>query len=196
MVAIDPAATHFTAFGFRAPSCDADELRSRHRELSRKLHPDLYMTAADEERRASVINVSALNDAYRCLSNPLARAAYWLELSGNPLGKDNSRVDPELAAELFEVQELAGDLRAAPAQSAEEAELARGAEEAHTRLQASLQEQIETAVEIMNDWPTAADPARAALDRLKQVASRASYLKTMTRNLKSVLDDTWQRSVA
>ncbi len=200
-----PAGTnHFEVFGFDAPACDLEQLRERHRELSRRLHPDFFMTADEQVRSASTINISAVNDAYRCLSDPMARAAYWLDISGSPLGKDNSSVDPELAAELFELQELAMQMRAAGESPSGRVAGGAGdsggnsirAAEALDDLQSRFDAEITAAVALMDSWPQAAAERPGALYRLKKAISRASYMRTMIRNLKDSLEQRWQRSVA
>ncbi len=194
---IEPGLSHFEAFGFEAPACDVETLRERHRELSRRIHPDLFMTRSQEERRVSLIDVSAVNDAYRCLEDAMARARYWLEIAGNPLGKNNNRVDPALAAEIFEIQELAAELRAArDAGGAEAAELVSRLEGLRGELQDRVQGELGRAEQMMDEWPHDPEARREALAALKETVSTASYLKTTVRDVRAALDDTWRESVA
>ena len=44
--------------------------------FSRKLHPDMYARASDEEQEWSLRNASLLNDAYRTLKDPISRTEY------------------------------------------------------------------------------------------------------------------------
>src|SRR5918999_6290977 len=58
------------------------DLEQRFRALSRQFHPDYFYNAGPAERRASLERSSYLNDAYRTLRNPIARAEYLLGLEG------------------------------------------------------------------------------------------------------------------
>ncbi len=76
-------ATLFDVFGL-PPSYDLDlgEVERRYRELSLKLHPDRFAQAPARERRLSLEQTSALNEAYRTLKDPVRRAFYLLKLQG------------------------------------------------------------------------------------------------------------------
>ena len=66
----------------RMLNLDAADLERRFRTLSRQFHPDFFYNAAPAERRASLERSSYLNDAYRTLRHPIARAEYLLGLEG------------------------------------------------------------------------------------------------------------------
>jgi molecular chaperone HscB len=103
----------FAAMGFpRKFSLDAGELETRHRDLSRKLHPDRFAKADPKDRVASLQAATALNDAYRTLRSPVARAAYLLELEGMSPG-DNDPVEPEFLMEIMELRETLSDAKEA-----------------------------------------------------------------------------------
>src|SRR5262249_35910520 len=89
----------------RAFAVDADDLERRYHALSRSVHPDRHQTATARERAPSLDASAAAHRAYRTLRDPVARARYWLELHGAPLGADNNRVPPALAATVFAAQE-------------------------------------------------------------------------------------------
>jgi hypothetical protein len=50
--------------------------------LSRKLHPDRFARAAENEKQWSLADTALLNDAYRTLKDPLHRTEYLLKLEG------------------------------------------------------------------------------------------------------------------
>jgi molecular chaperone HscB len=85
----------------------SEELERRYRELSLKLHPD---RAAKAERARALSAATALNDAYRALRSPVARAEHLLELRGVTIG-DNEPVAQELLVDILELRErlAAGD---------------------------------------------------------------------------------------
>jgi molecular chaperone HscB len=103
-----PGATHFDAFGL-APSFDVDvpALDKQLRELSLKLHPDRFAQADARERRLSLEQTTALNEAYKVLKDPVRRGFYLLALRGVDLDRDETPENRELPAEfLEEVMEL------------------------------------------------------------------------------------------
>src|SRR5688572_10365802 len=74
----------------RKLNLDAADLEQRFRTLSRQFHPDYFYNATPAERRASLERSSYLNDAYRTLRNPIARAEYLLGLEGfSPRSQDS-----------------------------------------------------------------------------------------------------------
>lgn len=83
---------------------DLADLEQRYRELAKVLHPDRFAKAAARERAMSMQATTALNDAYRTLRQPVARAEYLLALEGFPIG-ENEVVDPEFLDEVMQLRE-------------------------------------------------------------------------------------------
>jgi len=103
----------FEVLGFEPRfGLDAVELERRYKELSRKLHPDRFATAPPKERIASLAAATALNDAYRTLRAPVARAAHILELHGRSLGQ-NEPVDQAFLMEILELREALAEAKVA-----------------------------------------------------------------------------------
>jgi molecular chaperone HscB len=73
---------------------DPKDLEKRFYALSRKLHPDV---AGAQSMDPS----AALNDAYRTLKEPVARANYFLKEHGIEIGEGN--LPPEMLEEMFEL---------------------------------------------------------------------------------------------
>jgi molecular chaperone HscB len=105
---VDP----FSALGV-PPRFDltADELEARFRELSRKLHPDRFAKAPARERMLSLQASTTLNDSYRLLKQPLARAQALLALDGVTIG-ENDKVGGEFLMEMMELGEAIHDAKA------------------------------------------------------------------------------------
>lgn len=92
------------------PECDQVEIEPAFREESRRLHPDRVARSGDAEFKARANRIyRAVNEAYRTLKDPEARAAYDVELRGGSArlsdeGKREARAasaaagDPEQAA--------------------------------------------------------------------------------------------------
>jgi molecular chaperone HscB len=82
---VQPAvpADYFSFFGLlRKLNIDLAALEREMYQLSRRLHPDLYTQASDQEQTWSLEQTSQLNDAYRTLRDPIARTQYLLKLEG------------------------------------------------------------------------------------------------------------------
>lgn len=96
---------YFEAFGIeRKLSLDPKDLETRFYALSRKLHPDMHSRKTPAERLQAEESTALLNDAYRTLRDPVARAEYLLKLEGFDIGEQGSKdVPPELLEEVFEL---------------------------------------------------------------------------------------------
>ncbi len=55
--------------------------------LSRKLHPDRFARAEENEKQWSLADTALLNDAYRTLKDPIHRTEYLLKLEGAEIGE-------------------------------------------------------------------------------------------------------------
>jgi molecular chaperone HscB len=100
---------YFSFLGLpRKLNLDAAELEQRFRTLSRQFHPDYFYNASPAERRASLERSSYLNDAYRTLKQPVARASYLLEVEGfgtTGPGDASKQPPPSLLEEVFALNE-------------------------------------------------------------------------------------------
>ncbi|MFL5321042.1 MAG: Fe-S protein assembly co-chaperone HscB [Myxococcaceae bacterium] len=107
-----PGATHFDVFGLpRSYTVDGPALEKQYRELSLKLHPDRFAKADAKERRISLEQTSALNDAYKTLRDPVRRAFYLLKLHGLDLDREDAGAQKNMPMEfLEEVMELREEL--------------------------------------------------------------------------------------
>ncbi|HKJ76321.1 MAG TPA: Fe-S protein assembly co-chaperone HscB, partial [Gammaproteobacteria bacterium] len=73
----DFSQNYFELFGLpEGFEVDSETLSLRYRDLQRALHPDRFAGASDRERRLSVQQTARVNEAYRTLKDPLARARY------------------------------------------------------------------------------------------------------------------------
>jgi molecular chaperone HscB len=85
-----------------------------HRELSRALHPDRFAGASPSERRTSLAKAVEVNEAWRIVRNPIARAEALLRLLGVPVGEDREpKADPEFLMEMLEQREALAEAKAA-----------------------------------------------------------------------------------
>ncbi len=92
---------------------DLNELQQLFYARSRQLHPDRFARAEASVRDAALIESSLLNDAYRTLRDPLARAEYILKENGFDIGLQGTKdVPPELLEEVFELNMALEELKA------------------------------------------------------------------------------------
>ena len=72
---------HFELFGLpQRFHLDLAQLEQAYRGIQSQVHPDRFVQASDAERRVSMQSATQVNEAYRTLKNPLARARYLLTL--------------------------------------------------------------------------------------------------------------------
>jgi len=102
-----PGGDYFSVFGLdQKLNLDLAKLEDEFHRLSRKVHPDRFARAGENERQWSLADTALLNDAYRTLKDPLRRTGYLLKLEGAEIGEENSgrdKKDPSRApADLLE----------------------------------------------------------------------------------------------
>jgi len=99
---------HFARLGMaRGFEVDAGELDRRYFAFQRNLHPDRFARRTPRERAIAESQSASLNQAYEILKEPLARAAYLLELAGRPSPAAHASTvdDEELLNEAMENRE-------------------------------------------------------------------------------------------
>lgn len=95
----------FTVLGVPARfALPMEELAKRHRDLSRALHPDRHAKGSPAERRVAIERAMAVNEAWRVVRDPLARALALLELRGVAI-TEGERASPALLMEVMELRE-------------------------------------------------------------------------------------------
>ncbi len=159
---------HFELFDLPASwQIDEQRLAERYRELQREVHPDRFAHASDHERRMSLELASQVNEGYRVLRDPVARALYLLELRGIARPGDAETINDSM----FLMQQL--ELR-------EELDEARGDEavlEAFVaRMQQTLLEQGDRFAQQLEQGPLAAVTTVQRMQffqRLQQQAEQA-----------------------
>ncbi len=137
---------------------DLLELEKKFYALSRRLHPDLYCQRPDRERLLAEEASARLNDAYRTLGDPVARAEYLLELYG--IDKREQAAPPELLEEMFDLKiSLEAGAPLAPVRS---------------RVQVMLDEVGWSLEREFAEWDRSARPE--VLEKIAGVLNRRSYL--------------------
>jgi molecular chaperone HscB len=120
-----PGGDYFQVFGLeRGFQVDLSALELEFHRLSRRVHPDRFARAGENERQWSLADTALLNDAYRTLKDPLRRTEYLLKLEGAEIGEehaakdrkgqaDPSRVPADLLEEVFELNMQLEEMRVA-----------------------------------------------------------------------------------
>jgi len=117
----------FTLFGLPERfALDAGLLDARWRALQAEVHPDRFAADGAAAQRVAMQWAVRVNEAYRRLKDPLARAAYLCERRGAPIDAERNTAMPadflvqqmtwrealEDAADLAAVDALEADVRA------------------------------------------------------------------------------------
>jgi molecular chaperone HscB len=114
------AGDYFSVFSLEPRlNIDLPALETEFHRLSRRLHPDRFARASENEREWSLADTALLNDAYRTLKDPLRRTEYLLKLMGAEIGeqhagkdrKDPSRAPADLLEEVFELNMQLEEMR-------------------------------------------------------------------------------------
>ena len=108
-----PSSDYYRFLGLeRRLSLDPADLQRRFYSLSRLVHPDRYLRSTANEQRFALEATALLNDAYRTLRDPVARAEYFLKEEGFDSGEQKSNnVPPEMLEEVFDLNEALEELR-------------------------------------------------------------------------------------
>lgn len=87
--------THFELFGLpQTYAIDLAQLDRGYRKLQGEVHPDRFAAASAAERQQSLQWATHVNEAYRTLKDPLARARYLLSLNGIDTQEDSNTAMP------------------------------------------------------------------------------------------------------
>lgn len=112
---------HFSRLGLSiAYDVDVPKLEQLYFGLQRKLHPDRFGGKSPKEKALSQQQATQLNDAYETLKDPLKRAVYLLDLSGQKVDLHGSVTitDPILLMEQMERREAIAEASSVEAISA------------------------------------------------------------------------------
>src|SRR5579863_5318441 len=71
---------------------DPAALERSYHDLSRRIHPDRFVSSNPRVRSASLRATALLTRANRTLKDPTTRGLYWLELQGEKLSENNKQV--------------------------------------------------------------------------------------------------------
>jgi molecular chaperone HscB len=189
-----PGGDYFSVFGLE-PRLNLDLTAHEFHRLSRKLHPDRFARAEENEKQWSLADTALLNDAYRTLKDPLRRTEYLLKLLGAEIGAGQeskeekvARVPADLLEEVFELNMQLEEMRAASETGAEDPALQAGLEQAKRRFDGLLVEVDQDLRTQWQAWDEGDAAARAsAQKRMVALLDRRRYLSNLVRDVTETL---------
>src|SRR5271155_5333809 len=193
---------YFIFFGFpRRLNLDTAALEKEFYALSRRLHPDLFGQADDQERAWSLEQSSMLNDAYRALKDPIKRTEYLLRLEGIELEEQSKQatekaratgelkkqvVPPDLLEEVFELNMHLEELRMQKKMGEDDPALLEEIGEAKVSLEAKQNALLHELKVEWNEWDKTAD--RGVLNRMVDVLNRRNYIRNLVRDVNEAME--------
>jgi len=206
---------YFTFFGFpRKLNLDTAALEKEFYALSRKLHPDLFGQAAEQERSWSLEQSSMLNDAYRTLKDPIKRTQYLLRLEGIELEEQSKRatekarasgelkkqvVPPDLLEEVFELNMHLEELRAQKKIGEDDPALLEEIGKAKLSLEEKYDALLNELKNEWNNWDRAVDTAtesnetidnrQSVLDKMVDILNRRNYIRNLVRDVNEAMEN-------
>jgi molecular chaperone HscB len=191
-----PGGDYFSVFGLEPKlNLDLTELEHEFHRLSRKLHPDRFARALENEKEWSLADTALLNDAYRTLKDPLRRTEYLLKLVGAELSADRetrkektARTPADLLEEVFELNMQLEEMRAARKTGEEDLALQASLAQAKVKFEGLLAAVDEDLRDEWQVWDEGGAAARGASQK-KMVAllDRRRYLSNLVRDVNEVL---------
>jgi molecular chaperone HscB len=154
-------------------SLDPEDLKARFYERSRQWHPDRFSRASAAEQDRALEMTAVLNDAFRTLRDPVARAEYFLKESGVELGK---AAPPELLEEVFELNMALEELKDGDESARPQLLTARD------RFQGMLASSDADLVELFGRGS-----GSAVLDEVRGALNRRRYISNLVREVEKVL---------
>jgi molecular chaperone HscB len=196
-----PGGDYFSVFGLEPKlELDLPALEREFHRLSRKLHPDRFARALENEKQWSLADTALLNDAYRTLKNPLSRTEYLLKLVGVEIGeehagknranngKDPSRVPADLLEEVFELNMQLEEMRMARKMGEEDPALEESLTEAKRKFDGLLEAVDENLRAEWKTWDQGSEAVRqAAQKKMVALLDRRRYLSNLVRDVTEAL---------
>jgi molecular chaperone HscB len=191
-----PGGDYFSVFSLEPKlNLDLSALEHEFHRLSRKLHPDRFARALENEKQWSLADTALLNDAYRTLKDPIRRTEYLLKLLGAEIGAGfaskeeiSARVPADLLEEVFELNMQLEEMRAARATGEADQELQISLEQAKRKFDVLL-EAVDADLHVeWKEWDEGDQAARqASQKKLVALLDRRRYLSNLVRDVNEVL---------
>jgi molecular chaperone HscB len=191
---------YFSALGLEPKlNVDLAQLEQEFHRLSRRLHPDRYARASENEKEWSLADTALVNDAYRTLKDPLRRTEYLLKLMGAEIGEENagknrrdqsnlSRVPADLLEEAFDLNMQLEEMRAARKANAKDPELQQALDAAKEKFTTMLSDVDRDLRAQWVRWDEGDEALRKAAQKaMVALLDRRRYLSNLVRDVNEVL---------
>jgi molecular chaperone HscB len=146
----------FMLFGLpRRFALDVAALAQRWRTLQTEVHPDRFAAEGAAAQRVAMQWAVRVNEAYRRLKDPLARATYLCELAGNRLDPhDNQALPPAFLTQQMEWREALADAASTDDVNALDADVSSQLQQLHAQVQADLDDRHDAAAAVpkLRQW--------------------------------------------
>jgi molecular chaperone HscB len=192
-----PGGDFFSVFGLEPRlNLDLTALEHEFHRLSRKVHPDRFARALDNERQWSLADTALLNDAYRTLKDPLHRTEYLLKLEGAEIGEENSgkdrkdpsRVPADLLEEVFELNMQLEEMRMSRKMGDSDLDLQASLEQAKRKFDGMQDEVDEDLRKQWKVWDEGDAAARKKSEKtMVALLDRRRYLSNLVRDVAETL---------
>lgn len=148
-MSIDLTQDYFSLFELpRAYAVDDRALEAAWHRLQSQVHPDRYAHLPDADKRRSMQWATRVNEGFRTLQKPLARAQYLLVLAGVDAGVEtNTAMSAEFLMEQMEWREALGEATDAADEDALD-ELSRRLRQGTRALEAELARQLDETADL------------------------------------------------
>ena len=188
---------YFSVFGLEPRlNLELPALEHEFHRLSRKLHPDRFARAAENEKQWSLADTALLNDAYRTLKEPIHRTEYLLKLHGAEIGEEHSgknRIDPsrvpaDLLEEVFDLNMQLEEMRMARKIGEEDPALKQSLSDAKKKfdgLMDAVDQDLRAQWKRWDDGDTAA--RQVAQKTMVALLDRRRYLNNLVRDVTETL---------
>jgi molecular chaperone HscB len=196
-----PGGDYFSVFGLEPRlNLDLAALEQEFHRLSRKLHPDRFARAQENEKQWSLADTALLNDAYRTLKDPLRRTMYLLKLRGANTGEwatagtrertESARVPADLLEEVFEINTQLEELNAARTMGQEDPELRASLVAAKHKFAGRVEGVDHDLRAAWSAWDSGDAAARRGAEHaMAALLDRRRYLSNLVRDVTEVLGE-------
>ncbi|MBN8430815.1 co-chaperone HscB [Microbulbifer salipaludis] len=166
---------YFEIFGLPvAYEVDRQALSKRYRELQQEFHPDRFAAKSEREQMLSMQYAAQINEANNTLKDPVARAAYLLQLAGVEISPEQTTADGEFLMQQMVLRERLEDVRGATDPEAELASLEREASQLFTAQESAFSSALDAAE---------LEAAKSALLKLQFLAKLQRQIEALEEDL-------------
>lgn len=85
-------------------SYSLNDLEKRYYQLQKRIHPDLFRNASNEQKSLSAHYSEKINDAFKILKDPIRKAKYYADFHG--IYQLSDKIPIEVIDDIFDIQEL------------------------------------------------------------------------------------------